>query len=58
MVDRIYQGALVRYRLTTGRQEVVCEMQNQSHNESFTTGMEIDAAWDPERAALVADDVN
>ena len=35
VVDRIYQGALVRYRLTTGWQEIVCEMQNQTQSERF-----------------------
>jgi len=58
VVDRIYQGALVRYRLTTGWQEIVCEMQNQTQSESFASGTEIEAAWDPTRATLVADDIN
>jgi putative spermidine/putrescine transport system ATP-binding protein len=58
VIDRIYQGPLVRYRLSTGAQEIVCEMQNQSHNESFANGTKVEAAWDPARVSLVADDVN
>ena len=55
VISEIYQGALVRYRLKVGDQEIVAERQNQAHVERFPPGAEVTIGWDPEWSeALVA----
>ncbi|HWJ72337.1 MAG TPA: ABC transporter ATP-binding protein [Kaistia sp.] len=47
VLSETYQGALVRYRLKLGSQEIVAERQNQAHVERFAPGTEIMIGWDP-----------
>ncbi|WP_454854113.1 ABC transporter ATP-binding protein [Rhizobium binxianense] len=55
VISETYQGALVRYRLSIGSQEIIAERQNQSHIERFRPGASVTVGWDPERSeALVA----
>jgi len=50
-----YQGALVRYRLSVGGQEIIAERQNRAGNERFPPGASVTVGWDPARSeALVA----
>ncbi|MFT4162022.1 ABC transporter ATP-binding protein [Shinella sp.] len=50
-----YQGALVRYRLAVGGQEIVAERQNSVGNARFLPGASVTVGWDPGRSeALVA----
>ncbi len=50
-----YQGALVRYRLSVGGQEIIAERQNRAGNERFSPGASVTVGWDPARSeALVA----
>ncbi|MBZ0163747.1 MAG: ABC transporter ATP-binding protein [Notoacmeibacter sp.] len=48
-----YQGALVRYRLSLGEQEIVVERQNQSNVSRFAPGEEVGVSWDPERSEVL-----
>ncbi|MEK1865318.1 MAG: ABC transporter ATP-binding protein [Rhizobium leguminosarum] len=55
VLSETYQGALVRYRLAIGSQEIVAERQNQSRTERFSPGAAVTVGWDPDRSeALVA----
>jgi putative spermidine/putrescine transport system ATP-binding protein len=55
VLSETYQGAIVRYRLQVGEQEVVAERQNQAHVERFAPGTIVTIGWDPEWSeALVA----
>nr|WP_309402279.1 ABC transporter ATP-binding protein [Aminobacter niigataensis]WMD00220.1 ABC transporter ATP-binding protein [Aminobacter niigataensis] len=55
VLSETYQGALVRYHLAVGGQEIVAERQNQSGNERFDPGTPVMIGWDPHRSeALVA----
>ena len=55
VLSETYQGALLRYRLAIGGQEIVAERQNQSGNERFDPGTSVMVGWDPGRSeALVA----
>ena len=53
VIDRIYQGALLRYRLKCGGQELFCEIQNQSHHTVLEPGSKVEIGWDVERASLL-----
>lgn len=48
-----YQGALVRYRLSLGGQEIVVERQNQSNVSRFAPGEKVGVSWDPERSEVL-----
>lgn len=55
VISETYQGALVRYRLSIGTNEIIAERQNQSHVERFSPGQAVGVSWDPERSeALMA----
>ncbi|WP_029076204.1 ABC transporter ATP-binding protein [Kaistia adipata] len=55
VLSETYQGAIVRYRLQVGAQEIVAERQNQAHVERFAPGTVVTIGWDPEWSeALVA----
>jgi putative spermidine/putrescine transport system ATP-binding protein len=52
-VSETYQGALVRYHLSVGGQNVVAERQNQSHIARLSPGQVIGITWDPERSEVL-----
>ena len=55
VLSETYQGALVRYRLAVGAQEIVAERQNRSDNKRFPPGEAVTVGWDPGRSeALVS----
>lgn len=53
VVSETYQGALVRYRLSVGGQEIVAEQQNQSHVARLSPGQAIGVTWDPEKSEVL-----
>lgn len=53
VVGETYQGAMVRYRLRVGAQELVAERQNQSHLTRWHPGDSVRIGWDPGRARLL-----
>lgn len=53
VLGETYQGAMVRYRLRIGAQELVAERQNQSHLTRWHPGDSVDIGWDPGRARLL-----
>lgn len=53
VLSESYQGALVRYRLLLGGQEIVVERQNQSNVTRFAPGEEVGISWDPERSEVL-----
>lgn len=53
VLDEIFQGAMVRYRLRIGGQELVAERQNQAHLARWKTGDSVAIGWDPSRARLL-----
>jgi putative spermidine/putrescine transport system ATP-binding protein len=53
VISETYQGALVRYHLSVGGQNVVAEQQNQSHIERLSPGQVIGVTWDPERSEVL-----
>lgn len=53
VLSETYQGAIVRYRLAVGSQELVAERQNQSGNRRFTPGTPVTIGWDPERSEVL-----
>ncbi len=53
VISKTYQGALVRYHLSVGGQNVVAEQQNQSHIERLSLGQVIGVTWDPERSEVL-----
>ena len=56
VVSRIYQGALIRYRLEAAGQLLVAEVQNQAGRPQHDTGSRVTVSWRPERTeALPAD---
>ncbi len=46
VLSETYQGALVRYRLRVGDQDLIAERQNQAHVERFAVGTEVAVGWD------------
>lgn len=53
VLSETYQGALVRYRLSVGGQEIVAERQNQSNVPRFAQGEEVGVSWDPDRSEVL-----
>ncbi|MCZ7933084.1 ABC transporter ATP-binding protein [Agrobacterium leguminum] len=53
VVSETYQGALVRYHLSVGGQDIVAERQNQSHLARLSPGQAIGVTWDPERSEVL-----
>jgi putative spermidine/putrescine transport system ATP-binding protein len=53
VLSETYQGALVRYRLSLGAQEIVAERQNQSNVSRFAPGEEVGVSWDPDRSEVL-----
>ena len=53
VVGETYQGAMMRYRLRLGAQELVAERQNQSHLTRWHPGDTVKIGWDPGRARLL-----
>lgn len=53
VVSETYQGALVRYHLSVGGQDIVAERQNQSHLTRLSPGQAIGVTWDPERSEVL-----
>ncbi|MCZ4071955.1 MULTISPECIES: ABC transporter ATP-binding protein [Rhizobium/Agrobacterium group] len=53
VVSETYQGALVRYHLSVGGQDIVAERQNQSHLAKLSPGQAIGVTWDPERSEVL-----
>ncbi len=54
VIGETYQGAIVRYRLRVGAQDVIAERQNQSHLERYAPGSAVTVGWDPKRSAMLA----
>jgi putative spermidine/putrescine transport system ATP-binding protein len=46
---RIYQGALIRYRLKAAGQEIVAEAQNHAGQRQYEPGSKVTVSWRPER---------
>lgn len=53
VVSETYQGAMVRYRLRVGDQEIVAERQNQTQLSRWQPGDTVNIGWDPGRARLL-----
>ncbi len=53
VLGETYQGAMVRYRLRVGAQDLVAERQNQSHLARWHPGDTVQIGWDPGRARLL-----
>ncbi len=53
VVDRIYEGALLRYRLKWGEQILYCETQNQSQNQLYEPGRTVELGWPADRASII-----
>jgi putative spermidine/putrescine transport system ATP-binding protein len=51
---KIYQGALIRYRLSAAGQSLVAEVQNQVGRAQHDAGSRITAYWHPERTEVLA----
>ena len=52
VIDRVYSGAVVRYRLRVGTQELQGEVFNRPDQPVFAPGDRIDVGWAPETATL------
>ena len=50
---KIYQGALIRYRLSAAGQSIVAEVQNQVGHTRYDPGSRIIAYWHPERTEVL-----
>ncbi len=50
---RIYQGALIRYRLSAAGQSIVAEVQNQVRHTQYDPGSRIVAHWHPDRTEVL-----
>ena len=53
VLSETYQGAMIRYRLRIGTQEIVTERQNQTHLARWHPGETVPVGWDPVRARLL-----
>ncbi|MFZ2108495.1 MAG: ABC transporter ATP-binding protein [Roseiarcus sp.] len=49
VTSRIYQGALIRYRLEAAGQSLVAEVQNQAGRPQHDAGNRVTVFWHPER---------
>ncbi|MBS3652070.1 ABC transporter ATP-binding protein [Pseudaminobacter sp. 19-2017] len=54
VIGESYQGAIVRYRLGIGAQEIIAERQNSIGNERFSPGAEVMIGWDPGMTEVLA----
>lgn len=52
VIDCVYSGAIVRYRLRVGAQELQGEVFNQPDQPVFATGDRIEVGWAPDTATL------
>ncbi|MGA2793530.1 MAG: TOBE domain-containing protein, partial [Roseiarcus sp.] len=50
---RIYQGALIRYRLTAAGQSLVAEVQNQAGRPQHDAPSAVAVSWNPERTEVL-----
>lgn len=50
---KIYQGALIRYRLTVAGQSMVAEIQNQVGRPQHESGSRVSVYWYPERTEVL-----
>ena len=50
---KIYQGALIRYRLTAAGQSLVAEVQNQVGRTQHEAGSRLTAYWHPHRTEVL-----
>jgi putative spermidine/putrescine transport system ATP-binding protein len=53
---KIYQGALIRYRLSAAGQPLVAEVQNQVGRAQHETGSRLTAYWHPDRTEVLPAD--
>jgi putative spermidine/putrescine transport system ATP-binding protein len=53
VLSETYQGAVLRYRLNVGGQEIVAERQNQAHLARIVPGETVIIGWEPSRARLL-----
>jgi putative spermidine/putrescine transport system ATP-binding protein len=53
---KIYQGALIRYRLSAAGQPLVAEVQNQAGRAQHDAGSMITAYWHPDRTEVLPAD--
>jgi putative spermidine/putrescine transport system ATP-binding protein len=53
VIGETYQGAMLRYRLAIGEQELTAERQNQAHLARFHAGDIVTIGWEPARARLL-----
>jgi putative spermidine/putrescine transport system ATP-binding protein len=53
---KIYQGALIRYRLTAAGQHLVAEVQNQVGRAQHESGSQVTISWYPERTEILPPD--
>ena len=53
---RIYQGALIRYRLSAAGQPLIAEVQNQAGRAQHDAGSQITAYWRPDRTEVLPAD--
>jgi len=49
----IYQGALIRYRMTLAGQSVVAEVQNQAGQLQLAPGSPVTVGWHPDRSEVL-----
>jgi putative spermidine/putrescine transport system ATP-binding protein len=54
--SRIYQGALIRYRLSAAGQSLVAEVQNQAGRPQHEPRSSVAVSWNPERTEVLAAD--
>lgn len=53
VVDKVFQGSLLRYRLKWEGVELFCEIQNHAFESVFDAGAKVDVGWSPKRATLL-----
>ena|SRR5271165_1644047 len=53
VVDQIYKGAQLRYRLRIGGQELVSEVQNRANAPRCVPGARVRVGWDPSSSELL-----
>ena len=53
VASETYEGAMLRYRLNIGEQEIVAERQNQAHLPRWQVGDIVNVGWAPDRARLL-----
>jgi putative spermidine/putrescine transport system ATP-binding protein len=53
VLEEIYKGAQLRYRLSIGGQELFCEVQNQTNSRGPASGARVRVGWDPNNSELL-----